>query len=241
MSPQRQKTLPVTARTLETLIRLSTAHAKARLSNTVEPQDAELANELLRYALFKEIEPDAKRTKKRSKVRHEDAMSEDDEADNDDVSAELMGAVVPPIGADSISMDVDGKKPFLARCGDADVLLSLDARNGTSQLTTSQPAGMDVDQLSSSIDLPFSSQPSSEPSSQPTATMKPSSERVRQFRSALLKIVRTVRQNEYAVDELLVSMASQGDSFERAEVDAILQLMEQDNLIMYRDGKVFII
>ncbi|RMZ88085.1 hypothetical protein DV736_g4681, partial [Chaetothyriales sp. CBS 134916] len=49
-----RRTAPMTARTLETLIRLSTAHAKARLSATVEKEDAVVAEEVLKFALFKE-------------------------------------------------------------------------------------------------------------------------------------------------------------------------------------------
>lgn len=53
--PARRKTSPVTARTLETLIRLSTAHAKARISKTVELEDSEVAVELVQYAYFKKV------------------------------------------------------------------------------------------------------------------------------------------------------------------------------------------
>lgn len=83
----QRKTSPMTARTLETLIRLATAHAKARLSHRVEERDALAAESILRFALFKEVVEDERR--KRRKTTREDAMSDDgsssEEDDDDDV------------------------------------------------------------------------------------------------------------------------------------------------------------
>ena len=58
------KTLPVTARMLETLIRLSTAHAKMRLSQKVEKVDCEDALRLVEFALFNDAEVIKKPKKK---------------------------------------------------------------------------------------------------------------------------------------------------------------------------------
>jgi DNA replication licensing factor MCM3 len=55
---QSKNTLPVTARTLETLIRLSSAHAKLRLSQTVDTEDAEVAVAMMNFALYHEEEKD---------------------------------------------------------------------------------------------------------------------------------------------------------------------------------------
>mmetsp|Transcript_22961 Transcript_22961/g.54283 ORF Transcript_22961/g.54283 Transcript_22961/m.54283 type:complete len:794 (-) Transcript_22961:91-2472(-) len=53
---QDERTLPVTARTLETVIRLATAHAKSRLSNIVEAKpDCEAAMAVLSFALYHEL------------------------------------------------------------------------------------------------------------------------------------------------------------------------------------------
>lgn len=49
------KVMPVTIRTLETLIRLSSAHAKLRLSNTIEMMDCDAAFSLLSFALYGEV------------------------------------------------------------------------------------------------------------------------------------------------------------------------------------------
>lgn len=51
---QNTKKSPITARTLETLIRLSSAHAKVRLSKQVQAKDANIATNLLRFALLGE-------------------------------------------------------------------------------------------------------------------------------------------------------------------------------------------
>jgi DNA replication licensing factor MCM3 len=54
-SKQSKRNLPITARTLETLIRLSTASAKVRLSVTVDIIDVEIAIELLNFVLFHDV------------------------------------------------------------------------------------------------------------------------------------------------------------------------------------------
>ena len=79
----KRRTSPMTARTLETLIRLSTAHAKARLSTRVQAEDAEAAEGILKYALFKEVIAAEDRRKKRRKVdsREPDGSSSSDEGE----------------------------------------------------------------------------------------------------------------------------------------------------------------
>jgi len=54
-SRQDERTLPVTARSLETIIRMASAHAKARLSNIVEADpDVTTALDILSFALYHE-------------------------------------------------------------------------------------------------------------------------------------------------------------------------------------------
>lgn len=72
--------MPVTVRQLETMIRLSTAMAKARLAKTVERSDAEKAFQLLHYACFKEKPKE--RLEREEKRRKKKKASDDDESDS---------------------------------------------------------------------------------------------------------------------------------------------------------------
>ncbi|KAI1482641.1 MCM-domain-containing protein [Daldinia eschscholtzii] len=90
MEGNQRRTSPLTVRTLETLIRLATAHAKSRLSNRVEERDALAAEAILRFALFKEVVEDESKRKRRRTQRLEsdssDSDSDDDDGDRGDSS-----------------------------------------------------------------------------------------------------------------------------------------------------------
>ncbi|VDM37552.1 unnamed protein product [Toxocara canis] len=92
----QERTMPVTARQLETLIRLSTAMAKARLAKTVERSDAEKAYQLLHFACFKEKPRERIEMEERKRgAKNKDGESDEELSDLDEnapeATAESMG------------------------------------------------------------------------------------------------------------------------------------------------------
>ncbi|CRK33460.1 hypothetical protein BN1708_001137 [Verticillium longisporum] len=83
----QRRTSPLTVRTLETLVRLSTAHAKSRLSNRIDERDVAAAESILRFALFKEVVEDESRKKRRKTQNAQMSSSESSSSEDDDDDA----------------------------------------------------------------------------------------------------------------------------------------------------------
>lgn len=107
------KTLPVTARTLETMIRLSTAHAKCRLSDEVAMTDAQVAMELINFAYYNE----ATRLEKPKKARKSKDTGSDSEGESGDEGPDgSQSARGTPRSATGTPKGKPGKSP--AKKGD---------------------------------------------------------------------------------------------------------------------------
>lgn len=263
MEGNQRKTSPMTVRTLETLIRLSTAHAKARLSNRVEERDALAAESILRFALFKEVIEDESR-KKRRKTRpladeKTDSESSDDSDGDEAAAAARSRSARASQRANGGARRVNGRNQRstppeveveAAEEGEEeeeDVYNATPRRTGRStrssqpSFASSIPASQletqeeDEDMASRAAGLTVEEEEEQEEEQEGI-----SEQRLEVFRRTLGQLLGTdlFEDDSARVDELIgaVNKKAEGPKFGKAEAILALKEMDSRNQIMYTDG-----
>ncbi|KAI9841545.1 MAG: MCM DNA helicase complex subunit [Sclerophora amabilis] len=263
----QRKTSPMTARTLETLIRLSTAHAKARLSNRVEERDAEAAESILRFALFKEVVEDERRKRRKvSRGVQEEGSSSDDDADDSedggDLPANRNASRTPRASSQgprtrsmhgALNGNVNAAQTTAA---DEDGDLYNSSPHGRRTTRGATAASSVYPQSESQVSFASSAPASQMLQSQNTESQPPdnappqasiSPARLTTFQSALGLLMNTslfvddaadLSQLLTAVNETVVSGSGQGTAFAREEGVLALEAMTEKNKIMYTGGDI---
>ncbi|OCF31031.1 minichromosome maintenance protein 3 [Kwoniella heveanensis BCC8398] len=253
LAGNQKRTSPLTARTLETLIRLSTAHAKARLSPTVDERDAMAAEEILRFALFKEVlKPERRKRRKLNPGQNaddSDATDEEDDEEDGEGDEDISGGVTTSQRerAREKNRRMEGGPP---RRGGASTPRSAAASAGPGANGNDED-DVDMGEAEASLGL-AADETEDEPASTSASATVPetdaeiSSARLNLFRTRLSNIFETDAQisseGMIDLDDLVPKInegLEMGEMFGNREARIAVARMGERNEIMFADGTVY--
>eukprot|EP00026_Physarum_polycephalum_P002662 Phypoly_transcript_02670.p1 GENE.Phypoly_transcript_02670~~Phypoly_transcript_02670.p1 ORF type:complete len:848 (-),score=98.11 Phypoly_transcript_02670:120-2663(-) len=250
-SQEDMKTLPVTPRTLETMIRLATAHARCNLRLEVLVQDAEVALDLMQYALYH----DTKSSKTQDDSVHTttttstttttadadtDTDMTDDNTDNkdktndEDVANIASSSTINGTGTATRTsshhknLPTDDKdKPDPPKKGK-----DQNGKGKRAATASTSTASSKKSKTTKNKDMPDSADV---PSTTPKHPFVPHEDRKNEFTKSLNELFRKKKTERIALDDVLTTF---GEHFSKDEVEAILLIMQEHNQVLLVDNFV---
>lgn len=217
------RTQPVTARSLETMIRLSTAHAKCRLSKTVDLEDAQAAVELIEFAYFKKVLTRERKKKQKDDEESEESQDEEGEKTIKSSKRKMESSQRKPPRKEGD----EGYDPYDFEKGGDDKSKTADSEKTTEALETGETS---------------SKKPRTD--DQETTTKTPiAEERLKIFKAGLFEVFKAERAQSVTLDKVreFVNNIHSDAPFNEDELKAAINKMMDDNQIMLADNVVFLI